>query len=73
MLTLVGIVSVVSKVDKGVVLGVAQTLGTEYFPAACGKGASFLDPVAGAKTFSSALGVKVCWRSQSETAGELAL
>ena len=23
-----------SKVDKGVVLGVAQTLGTEYFPAA---------------------------------------
>ena len=25
----------VTKVDKGVVLGVAQTLGTEYFPAAC--------------------------------------
>ena len=36
-----------SKVDKGVVLGVAQTLGTGYFPAACVRGASFSNPVLG--------------------------
>ena len=33
------------KVDKGVVLGVAQTLGTGYFPAASARRASFFDPV----------------------------
>ena len=66
-----------TKVDKGVVLGVAQILGTEYFPAACVRGASFFDPVAGEQrltttkqSFRSALGVKVRLRSQTATSGE---
>ena len=37
----------IPKVDKGVVLGVAQTLGTGYFPAASARGAGFFNPVAG--------------------------
>ena len=35
----------ISKVDKGVALGGAETLGTGYFPAASARKASFFGPV----------------------------
>ena len=69
--------AVACKVDKGFVLGIAQTLGTEYFPAACMSRASFFVPVAGeqqltttTQSFCSALGVKVRLRSQTANTGK---